>query len=239
MRMLLSTALVLGLCTTPALAGPITAASDSGLNAAFDIVEADVSLAEGNLTFSMTVSGIAGAEKPETVRKFEGSSVYAYVWPTSLDSSAAGFGEKQGILALAVTAHPDFDDTPLYDENGVGKTDNDGNDWHSHWVVLEKDESCGGGLKVKDVTSGQGVKLPETAPGVPLFLSSPGQEPQTEGPRLAITVPAPQGAEGASFDGVTSGLQVSATGKAPLLCVSEVFKVVSGDLSLPGKIEAK
>jgi hypothetical protein len=42
---------------------------------------------------------------------------------------------KSGILALAVTAHPDFDDTPLFDENADGDPANDGKSWHSHWVV--------------------------------------------------------------------------------------------------------
>jgi hypothetical protein len=37
------------------------------------------------------------------------------------------------------------------------------------------------------------------------------------------------------FDGVTAGLRVNASVHAPLLCVVDVFKVASGDLSLPGK----
>jgi hypothetical protein len=225
--------------SVPALADSITAPFNGDIKAAFDIVQADVSLSGGELAFSISVSGEAGTEKPEATGKFQGSGVYAYVWPTSLDSSAAGFGEKQGILALAVTAHPDFDDTPLYDENGDGKTDNDGESWHSHWVVLIKDESCGAGLKVRDVAPGQDVVLPKTSPGVPLFLSSPGHVPEATGSALTIKLPAPQGAEGASFDGVTAALRVNAEGQAPLLCVSEVFKVVSGDLSLPGKISGK
>jgi hypothetical protein len=42
-----------------------------------------------------------------------------------------------------------------------------------------------------------------------------------------------------SFDGVASGLRVNTEMKAPLLCVTDVFKIVSGDLSLPGKVDAK
>jgi hypothetical protein len=236
-RILVLTSALL-LTAGPAAADPIMAAPDGKVNPAFDIVEAQVSLAGGELTFSMVVSGQAGAETPEATGKFEGSRVYAYVWPTSLDSSAAGFGEKEGILALAVTSHPDFDDTPKQDENGDGQADNDGAGWHSHWV-LAKDEACGAGLKVKDISPGQNVVLPETAPGVPLLLSSPGQMPQVEGARVTITVQAPDGAEGASFDGVTSGLKVNVEGKAPLLCVSDVFKVASGNLSLPGKVAGK
>jgi hypothetical protein len=135
-----------------------------------------------------------------------------------------------------VTAHPDFDDTPKYDENGDGTPDNDGENWHSHWVVLTKDEACPGGLKVKDVAPGEDVVLPGTAPGVPLFLDSPGHVPDLKGPKLTIRVPEPRAAEGAQFDGVAAGLRVSGDGKAPLRCVIDVFKIVSGDLSLPGKI---
>lgn len=40
----------------------------------------------------------------------------------------------------------------------------------------------------------------------------------------------------ASFDGVTAALRVNASVHSPLLCVADVFKIASGDLSLPGKI---
>ena len=32
--------------------------------------------------------------------------------PTSLDPSVVGFDKGAGILAMAATSHPDFDDTP-------------------------------------------------------------------------------------------------------------------------------
>ena len=45
------------------------------------------------------------------------------------------------------------------------------------------------------------------------------------------------GALGAAhFDGVTAALQVNADVHAPLLCVTDVFDVASGDLSLPGEV---
>ena len=40
----------------------------------------------------------------------------------------------------------------------------------------------------------------------------------------------------ASFDGVTAALRVNASVHNPLLCVVNVFKVGSGNLSLPGKV---
>ena len=53
-----------------------------------------------------------------------------YVFPTSLKSEDVGFGQVEGIVALALTSHPDFDDTPLWDENTDGTFDNDGIIWH-------------------------------------------------------------------------------------------------------------
>jgi len=40
-----------------------------------------------------------------------------------------------------------------------------------------------------------------------------------------------------NFDGVTAGLRVNADLHSPLLCVTNVYDVASGDLSLPGKVE--
>ncbi len=229
----------LALAVPSALAGEITPAPNPALNPNFDIVRASVKFADGMLKFEIDVSGAAGATTPEPTGQMLGSAVHAYVWPTSLDSSAAGFSSGEGILALAVTAHPDFDDTPKYDENGDGKPDNDGAGWHSHWVVLAKDEACKAGLKVKDVAPGAEVNLPASAPGVPLLLDSPDARPVASGASLSVSLPAPKGAEAMKFDGVTSALQVNTEMKAPLLCVSEVFKIASGDLSLPGTVDAK
>lgn len=65
--------------------------------------------------------------------------------------------------ALAVTSHPDLDDTPLYDENGDGNRNNDGDLWHTHWVVLKPNEVCGpGALAVVDIPEGQKPRLPKT-----------------------------------------------------------------------------
>ena len=185
----------------------------------------------------MEVTGKAGSQKPKKVGQLKGSKVDAYVWPTKLDPSAVGFAKGSGILALAITAHPDFDDTPLYDENGDGNPNNDGEGWHSHWVVLVEDKACGGGLKVRDISPGQDV-LPATAPGLPIALDSPGMSPILKGKTVKITMPV-QGAESINFDAVAAKLQVHAEGKAPLLCVTGTYKVASGNLSLPGVIMKK
>lgn len=212
----------------------IRAQPDGGVPAAFDIVRAEATTDGRLATFIMEVSGKAGSQIPEVTGKLPGSKVDAYVWPTKLDPSAVGFAPKSGILALAITAHPDFDDTPLYDENNDGDPANDGAGWHSHWVVLGEAAACGAGLKVQDVSPGVDV-LPATAPGLPIALDSPGMSPLISGAKVSITVPV-KGAENVNFDAVAASLQVHPEGKTPLLCVTGTYKVASGNLSLPGVI---
>ncbi len=218
----------------------IKSAADTSKVAAFDILAAHVHSKGRIVTFHMTTNGVAGAEKPTATGALGGASVLSYVWPTSLDPSAVGFEGETGILALAVTSHPDFDDTPLYDENGDGDLANDGNDWHSHWVVLAPTEACGAGaLAVRDIPEEATPKMPATWPGLPIFIDSPGFTPLFDGPEITVRTAFAdaQAIVGASYDGVTSALKVNANVHAPLLCVTDVFDVVSGDLSLPGIVK--
>ena len=206
----------------------------------FDIVDAQVSADCGGLTFAMAVRGDLGATKPTVTGELAGSEVYAYVWPTDVSPADVGFKQADGILAFAVTAHPDFDDTPLFDENDDGDQSNDGNEWHSHWVVLVEDDACGeGGLKVMDIAEGSEPEMPATWPGLPLMLDSPGYEPDIGDDDVDVRVPADDVPDfsGAAFDGVTSALRINPDVRAPLLCVSYVFDVASGDLSLPGTVD--
>jgi len=218
--------------------GHIQAPETSAAAPEFDIVHAKVTTVDGNLIFQQVVKGKAGAKSPKAFGELAGASVYSYVWPTSLNSSAVGFAADQGILALALTVHPDFDDTPLYDEDNDGDKSNDGDKWHSHWVVLVADDACGAGaLKVKDIEAGTNPALPETWPKLPIFIDSPGFEFSLDNSEVAIKVPltALANNHGFSFDAVTAGLKVNQQLHAPLLCVNNVFDVASGDLSLPGK----
>lgn len=222
---------------TVAFADPIAAKSGNITQAEFDIVNTEILQMGDTVTFKIAVNGKAGESKPAAIGKLAGSSVYSYVWPTSLNSSAVGFAADQGILALAVTAHPDFDDTPAADENGDGDKANDGNLWHSHWVVLGPDDACGkGSLKVQDIPDGAKPKLPATWPGLPLLIDSPGFDPAISDATVSVKVPAAALGDisAIKFDGVTAGLRVNESAHAPLLCVANVFDVASGDLSLPG-----
>ena len=163
----------------------------------------------------------------------------SYVWPTSLDPSVVGFEGQTGILAMTATSHPDFDDTPLFDENNDGNIANDGALWHSHWVVLTPTEACGeGALGVRDIPKGTSPDMPATWPGLPIFIDSPGYTPLFEGEEIKINVPfiKADSLSGTAYDGVTAALRVNANIHAPLLCVTDVFDIASGDLSLPGKL---
>jgi len=212
-------------------AGEFATKSDKKTKASFDITRTKISTEENVATFEIEVSGKAGQEKPKKSGKFAGARVFSYVWPTSIDPAEVGFEGKSGILALAVTVHPDFNDTPLFE--------NDGAKWHTHWVVLTPDEACGAkGMKVKDIAEGTKPKLPKTWPGVPLYIDSPGYPPHFADKTVKVKVPFDNIAavESAKFDGVTSGLRVNESVHAPLLCIENIFKVASGDLSLPGQV---
>lgn len=218
--------------------GGIMSAKNETVLAPFDIVHTKISTAGNVATFHMAVSGQAGINKPAVTGKLAGSDVFSYVWPTSINSYDVGFEKNAGILALAVTTHPDFDDTPLFDENGDGNTANDGNIWHSHWVVLQPNELCGkGALGVVDIPEGKSPRLPKTWPGFPILLDSPGWNPTMNAETVEVRIPFEDigVVAGASFDGVTAGLRVNQSVHAPLLCVVDVMDVASGDLSLPGK----
>ena len=147
-----------------ASAHSIKAEPAEAVQAAFDIIETTIVTKGDTAVFTTRVRGEAGKDKPDATGKFEGSSVYAYVWPTSLDSGEIGFDKAQGIVALAVTFHPDFDDAARGGKNR--------HVWHPHWVVLAEDKACGGGLKVIDIPEGAKPKVPETWPGVPLLNES-------------------------------------------------------------------
>lgn len=219
--------------------GGLATSPDQAVHAPFDIVHTRITTEGKVAIFHMGVSGRAGEKNPTPGGKLAGSTVFSYVWPTTLDTALVGFEPKAGILAFAVTAHPDFDDTPLFDENGDGKLDNDGNVWHSHWVVLTPDEQCGpGALKVVDIEKGTRPRLPRTWPGLPILIDSPGWSPVFSGDTVEVRVPFDDigAVQAASFDGVTAALRVNESVHSPLLCVADVFKVASGDLSLPAKV---
>ncbi|TCL71818.1 hypothetical protein [Rhizobium sp. BK251] len=232
-RKFLTGALVAGTASLwlgSAAAHSIEAAPSQTVKASFDIIQTTIATKGDTAIFTTRVRGEAGAEKPAATGKFEGSDVYAYVWPTSLNSGDIGFEKDQGIVALAVTFHPDFDDAAYGGKNR--------DVWHPHWVVLAEDKACAGGLKVIDIPEGAKPKVPPTWPNVPLLIDSPDYPTTLKGGSVDVAIPLEllSGISDASYDGVTAGLKINGNLHAPLLCVANVFKVASGNLSLPGKV---
>ena len=193
------------------------------------------------LIFEQTVKGTAGNTLPTPKGGVDGAPVLGYVFPTTLKPEDAGFGKVEGILALAVTSHPDFDDTPLWDENNNSNYADDGIVFHSHWVVLVKDDRVPGGLSVKQFDKAdKTVVLPPTNPGMPMYLDSPGFPVLLKGDKLSVLVPAQRirSKTEFKFDGVVAYMQVNTTNKdRPMLGVYQAYSVSSGNLSLPYSVQ--
>jgi len=194
------------------------------------------------LVFEVTVEGQAGKTTPTPVGSMNGAPVLGYVFPTTLKSTDIGFSATEGIVAMALTSHPDMDDTPLWDENNDGKFDNDGIVWHAHWVVLTKDDRVPGGLSVKEFKAGdKSVILPKTAPGLPMYFDSPGFNVIAQGSAIRVIIPAfrMNHQKDFKFDAVSCYMQMShggdhhKAGSEPILGVYNVYGVLSGNLSLP------
>lgn len=194
--------------------------------------------------WEIKVQGSAGLTTPEKAGQLNGAPVLGYVFPTSLASSDVGFGNTEGIVALALTSHPDFDDSPLWDENGDRDFGNDGLVWHPHWVVLNKDARVAGGLAVKQFAEGdKTVKLPPTAPMMPMYMDSPGYQVVTEGNTIRVIVPDYRinGRLDFTYDAVACYMEVNTgdaasghgEGDKPMLGVYKVYSVASTDLTLP------
>ena len=181
--------------------------------------------------WKIEVQGNAGETTPKPVGQLNGAPVLGYVFPTSLKPTDVGFNQTDGIVALALTSHPDFDDTPLWDEN------NDGVIWHPHWVVLTEDKRVDGGLAVKQFDKNDTtIRLPPTNPGMPMYMDSPGFQVITKGNTITVVVPDYRMNNKIDFkyDGVTCFKQVNTEMKdKPMLGVYKVYSIASGNLSLP------
>lgn len=195
------------------------------------------------LVFEMEVTGQAGETIPEAAGQLDGAPVLGYVFPTTLSPDAVGFNNVEGIVALALTSHPNFDDTPLWDEREDGNYDNDGVIWHPHWVVLNSDDRVDGGLSVREFDEGdKSVVLPPTNPGMPMYMDSPGFQVVTKGNRIFAVVPEyrVRGNIDFNFDAVTAFMRVNTSDESrPMLGVYNVYSVLSGDLSLPYNVTKK
>lgn len=209
---------------------------------ALDLVAAKVTYHEelDLLIFKQTVRGRAGSLTPTPNGALDGAPVLGHVFPTDLKPGDVGFTAGDGIVALAVTSHPDFDDTPLWDENGDRNYGNDGVVFHTHWVVLVPDDRVAGGLAVQQIRQEDIARvLPPTHPGMPMLMDSPGFSTLLQGSTLKVLVPAQRvsGRKDFAYDAVTAYMEVATRDGAPMLGVHKVYSVLSGDLSLPYRVE--
>lgn len=227
-----------------ALADAITSPVSEAVDPTFDILNTEV-LKDGDfLRFRMTMRGNAGTSLPARTGNFEGSQMYAYIWPTSADSAAAGFPRGQGLLALALVSHPDA----VEDVGGTRFSA----DWHPHWMVLVPAMACGPyGLRVVDggarpaPNAPPNVNAPAVAgaiagavPGGAPLLSTVARLPSAmTGPTVEVRVPAAMmgDPQALRFDGMTATLLVAGVGQSPVMCVRP-FDVASGRLVLQGTV---
>jgi hypothetical protein len=195
------------------------------------------------LVFEQQLAGEVEAALPQAAGQLDGAPVVGYVFPTTLRPEAVGFGDAEGILALAITSHPDFDDTPLWDEDNDADYANDGVIWHAHWVVLTADERVPGGLSVVAFDpDDDAVVMPPTNPGMAIYLDSPGFSVVSDQTTLRVLVPAQRVNHTLdfNFDAVTAYMEVNTSNpNRPMLGVYEVYSVGSGDLSLPYEVQPR
>ncbi len=192
------------------------------------------------LVFQIGVAGTAGGTVPGARGSMDGAPVLGYVFPTTLKPQDVGFRTGDGTVALVVVVHPDFDDTPLWDENGNRRYDDDGATYHTHWAVLVPDERVPGGLAVAEIADSEiATALPPTHPGMPMLLDSPGYAVVLQGKSLKVMVPASRvyGRRDFRYDAVTAYMEVGPGDDRPLLGVYKVYDVLSGDLSLPFEVK--
>ncbi|MGF1459016.1 MAG: hypothetical protein ACFBSG_08310 [Leptolyngbyaceae cyanobacterium] len=193
------------------------------------------------LVFEQQLAEAVGSTLPKPAGQLDGAPVLGYVFPTTLNPEDVGFGGIEGVVALAITSHPDFDDTPLWDENNDTDYANDGVIWHSHWVVLTTDERVPGGLSVAEFEAGDAaVIMPPTNPGMAIYLDSPGFSVVANQNTLRVMVPAQRVNHSIdfNFDAVTAYMEVNTRDRdRPMLGVYAVYSVGSGDLSLPYEVE--
>ncbi len=206
----------------------------------FDVTstDAEYSVAQDAFIVSMNVAGRVGGVEPVAAGQIDGATVLGYVFPTTIPPDVLGFRDIEGTVVLAVTSHPDFDDTPLWDETMDADFDNDGGWYHVHWAVLVEDADSGAGLSVPSQTDP--TLLPPTAP-MPMYLDSPGYHTFAQGGRLSVVVPAwhLHDVNEFSYDALTARMQVDASGPAPVLRVEQVYTILSGDLSLPNRVSRR
>jgi hypothetical protein len=140
---------------------------------------------------SIKVKGKAGGTTPDSTGKMNGAGILSYLFPTNLKAEDIGFSKTEGIVALALSSHPDFDFSPLWDENNNGVYNDDGRSWQAHWVILVKEARVGGGFAVKELNKDdQKITLPKTAAlNLPVYMDSPGFQVVIKDHTIKVVIP--------------------------------------------------
>ncbi len=168
---------------------------------------------------TIEVAGAAATHITTTAGSVDAAPVVGYVFPTDIAPATVGFAGTTGTLVLAVTSHPDFDDTPLWDESMDADFGNDGAIYHVHWAVLVDDTGSPAGLSVPSQPDAS--QLPPTAP-MAMYLDSPGYHAFASGDSLHVLVPSWHLAGDFNFGALTARMRVDASGANPVLRVEEV-----------------
>lgn len=193
------------------------------------------------VVFDMNLNRSAQNAVPAARGKLDTAPVIGFVVPTTLKPEDVGFMGLKGIVALAITSHPDFDDTPLWDENLDRNYENDGKIYHTHWVLLQKDTRVTGGFSVVPYDKNSpATNLPPTNPGMPIALDSPGFQVLVRDRLLRVVVPSYRlnNATAFNYDAVACYMEVNTSDTSrPMLGVYKVYQVKSGDLSLPYRVK--
>jgi len=185
-----------------------------------------------SLLFTVEVMGDAASVAPKAIGKVDGAPVLGYVFVTDLLPSDVGYVDVEGIVALAITSHPDFDDTPLWNEDNNERYDDDGIIYHSHWVILEENNLATGGLAV--VQASTSSKLTPTSP-MPMYLDSPGFSVIEKGNELHVIVPMDRIKRKTKFETstLTGYLEVELKkGSSPLLKLERVYTELTGPFTV-------
>jgi len=225
-RGLIAAVAALGLFSTLSVQASAPINTPPAFNDNLDIEGTSATLINGTIVFEQVVKGQAAGTVVPVHNSLNGAAVLANVFPTTLNSSDIGFDADQGTVALAVTRHPDFDDTPnASDGGGVA---------HAHWVVLTTGVAGYPGLAVKplDVSATR----PTTHPGVnsfPIFIDSPGFVVTAVDHTITVDVPiaAVNNRTDFQFDTLTAFLEVHTDAAEPLLGVYQAYEVFGGDLT--------
>ena len=156
----------------------VTSPQDAGHPGPFDILAAHVHLDGRIATFHMTTASSAGkrdararsATSPgRRSSPMSGRRHWIRRWSISRPAPAS--------LPRA-TSHPDFDDTPLYDENGDGDSRTTVSPGTATGCVLVPNEDCDpDALSVRDIGEGESPGAAAHLDGMPLFIDGPGYKP--------------------------------------------------------------